>query len=1147
MTDYVLDKAIENVGDDAASNTVSLPTLNVPLFEPTDKDPYDAVPLPVNESRQDKVIRQMYADAKAYEERNPTGTSTIGDKAAGAVDETVDYLGSLAKDAGESMKQVFVGGALDASQSLLNTALDVGEWTFEKLGLPATNERYTFAESIVPPSDAPFLQFQRNMVDYMSNFAGASQLTKGLQAATITKNMVNGMIADFITTDPREEKIKDLLKKTPNLSLPFMTAMHSDESIGTDMWQKVETMYKGALIGLGFEAGSVALQQSVKTMMSLTKNYKLARMTKQVSEKELTATLVKDAGADSAVVIDKTPDMPPPVERIQSEEAEKLLELIKAGKARDRAFNLTLAGITNQKQVQRVINALVDNSLEMFAKQKGGIKPREVLQKEAEALGLTVDKLLRRQAGTPTWDAMNRASADVMENVFEDLAKAAEMYEKGLLAADDFMKAGQVADAIALQVSDMATMSGRAEQAWQAVGVAKPSGAARAKQVQEIEYIYGNNLKERAAAYKKLVKMEKKAQQMALEYAKAQGRLMPSVDDCILAINNWRLSNPVTHAKNIISNTTQSALAVSDSFFQEIVSTLTGRKSTVAGETAQLIKGMFAGFGDAMATASHNIRNPKDAVPIFNDADAYTKLGQMNLAENMTTVGKAAGAIKFAVRGDVVGKALGAADDVFKSINYRGELRREAHRIATLRGLGGETYEMFMRDTLSAPPPEMHLKALNAAREHTFTQDRVGLGLKIEQLVRDPAWMKADRLLLPFIGTNMNVLEQTLMRTPVIGLLTTRARQAIAESATNPRALDKLIGKQATGAALLGTVAYYMGEYDLYQPAVVGDKDREKLAKSFGIVGSTLKVGNEFINMDAFSPMTGVVKFLANMKELYDIASDSNKLKLDDGMAMAAYAVGELMNPAFVTDAGGAFVNALVKGDVEEMRYVFTGLGSSVVPYNGLIRQVTKDGTKVDTRVAGGLDAWMSEFTNNMRAVIAPKGAPKQRDMFGNEIKAPIGNMGMLDPFTKTSMNTDPVVQEFVRLVEADKMVANLDEDTKLVIRMPDRTIIKKLQGVPDQKYELNANEYERLVLFTAGTAPELAGKMPSKYEVFKKVMESEGYKKAPDWVKKAYIHSIQHAYNSAAQDYFFQVSGRAEDYANKVKSILIQRGLDNL
>ena len=1142
MSDYVLDKAIENVGGEAANPTpIQLTTIDVPLFESNDKDPYDDVPLATVKTKKDAVIKQLYDNAYAEEaERQPTGGSNAGDKATGMVEETFDYLGALAKDAGESNKQVFVGGPIDATQALLNTALDVGEWTYEKLGIPTTNERFTFAESIVPPSEAPALRFQRSMVEFFSTFAATGALTKGAAMASHVASTVNGMIADFITTDPREEKVQELLKKNPELGLAFTTAMNTD--ISADMWEKVAYMYQGALAGMGIEGATILGKKALKSLISMTKNYRLARQSKAIADKELVTSFAKDVGTEDVIVAQAVSDVPPPVERIQSEDAEKLLAMIKAGKARDKAFNMTLAGITNKKQVQRVINALVDNNMAMYAKQKGGIKPRELLQKEADALGITVDKLLRREAGTPTYDAMNRASADVMESVFEDLAKSAEMYEKGLIGADDFMRAGQVADAIGLQLSDMATMSGRAEQAWQAVGQVK-TGPARAKQLKEVEYLYGENLKERAKAYAKLKRMDKKAQQKALEYAKAQGRFLPSYDDAILAINNWRLSNPLTHVKNVVSNTTQLAGAVSDSAFQEFTAKVTGRKSTASGETMQLIRGMFSGFGDAMATAAQNVKDPKNAVPIFKDASLYTKQGQMDIAE-LTSVGKAAGAIKYLVRGDVVGQALGHADDVFKLINYRGELRREAHRIATLRELDKAGYKMFMEESLKNPPPEMHLKALDAAREHTFTRDRVGLGLKAEQLIRDPAFRKIDRILLPFIGTNLNVLEQTLMRTPFIGLLTTRANQAIAESATNPRALDKLIGKQATGAAFLGTMAYFMNEYDMYQPPIAGDLDRERFAKSVGITPNSLKVGDSYVNIDAFSPMTGVVKFLSNMKGLYDAASDDQRVQLDDIMQIASFAVGDLMNPAFITDAGGAFVNALSKGDLEELRYVFTGLGSSIVPYNGALRQLTKDGTKVDIRTAGGLDAWLSEFTSSMRSVIMPEGMPKQRDIFGREVPAAEGTLGMLDPFTKTSMVNDPVTKEIVRLVQADALVANLEDDQKLVMNMPRRTLIKTTPTMGDQKYDLNANEYEKLVMFCAGTAPELEGALPPKYDMMKAIIEDEGYKDMPDYMKKAYLHSVQRAYNTAGEAMFFQTTGRVEDYVKKVQSILIQRGI---
>lgn len=1149
MSDYVIDKAIENIGGgETTPAPIQLPTLDVPLFEQTDKDPYDTVPLASFQSPKQREIEQMYKDARVFGERQPTGEQTVGDKATGMTEEAFDYLGTLAKDSGESLKQVFVGGPLDAAQSLLNTALDVGEWTYDKLGIPATDERFTFAESIVPPSEAPALRLQRNMVEFYSGFAGAQALTKGLQAATVTKSMINGMVADFITTDPREEKVQELLRKNPELGLPFVTAMHGEDN-DANLWQKVETMYIGALAGLGIEGASVLGKKALKSLVNMTKNYKMARTAKNLADKQLAEEFVKESGVDNTLApgalqeASITKEALPPIPEVGDEEADLLIEQIRKGKAGNKAFNMTLAGITNKKQVQRVIKTLVDDNIEKFSAQKGGVKSRELLQKEADELGLTVEKLLQRKKGTPTWDAANRASADIMERVHEDLMEAAELYANGKIGIDDFQRAQKVAEAISLQVSDMATMSGRAEQAWQAVGVVTKSPKAKAKQVEELSYIYGENAKEHAKALAKLRRMDKKAQEKAIEYAKAQGRLIPSWDDVVLARTNWLLSNPKTHIKNVVSNTAQAAAAISDSFFAEITGALRGHGDSVSGETVQMVKGMFAGFGDAMATAYKNVKNPKNAVPIFKDATKYSKLGQVEVANDLTTAGKAAGIIKYAVRGDAVGQALGAADDVFKLINYRGELRKQAHLVATKRAYQGESYNAFVSEFLKNPPAEFHLKALDAARENTFTRDRVGLGLAVEQLVRNPFWGKLDRIFLPFIGTNLNVLEQTMMRTPVLGLLTTRARQAIAESASNPRALDKLIGKQATGAAFLGTISYFMSEHGLFQPIVAGDDNREKFAKSVGITPNSFKFGNEYVNMDPLSPLTGTVKFLSNMKSLYDISSESQKVQLDEIMQLAAYAVGDFMNPTFLTDAGGAFVSALSSGDIEELRYVFTSIGSSVVPYNGILRQITKTGEKVDVRVAGGLDKWFEEATNSMMSVIAPEGIPKQRDMFGRPIKAEEGILGSLDPFTKTAMVDDPVVKELVRLVQADRMAVEPDEDTKLVLTMPRRTLIRKVGGI-EKKYDLNANEYERLVMLSAGVSDKLPKSFPNKYDLFKNLMSNEQYAAMPDYAKKAMIHSIQEAYSSAATEFFFQIEGKEIDYMNHVKSVLMKRGI---
>lgn len=1139
---------------------MQLPTIDVPLVEENDKDPYDDIQLPSVGDPRTKQIEEMYKAAQAYKvsNRNPTGSSSLGDKASTVADEVIDYMGAFAKDTVEAHKQVFVGGILDTAQSFLNTGLDVGEWTYEKLGLPYTKERFTFADKLVPRSESDVIRFQRSMVEFMPIFAGSKAVTSALKMGSITSGLINGAIADFIAADPREEKVQQLLKTNPELINPFMTAMHSNNS--ADMWKKVETMYQGALLGMGLQATSTLLAKGVSSLLNVTKNYYTARLAKSVHKKQVETAFLKSVASEGEEVVDvivkESGDVPPPISKIDSSETDAAIELIKKGKAGDRAFNMTLAGITNEKEKQRVIKALVDKNKEMFEAQKGGIKSREVLEAEAKALNMTPDKLLRRSKGTPTYDAMNRAAVNVSVEVIDDLIKAGELYEKGLLGADDFLAANNVATATLMQLSDMATVSGRATQAFQVVGPSGLEASKRISKIKEIQRLYGPNLKGQAQALKELRKMEKRVIENALSNAKASGRYLPSLDDMIMARNNWILSSPKTHIKNIVSNTAQLVGTIVDTAFQEMMFGLTGSQSTARGETRELIKGMFDGFSDVLRIARHNIKNPKDMTPFFSDLGTYSKIGQSGInLEELTSVGLASHPLNYIISGKTVGKALGNVDDIFKQINYRAALRRDAHHIAVkYRGLKGKEYDKFMHEVLSSPPPEMHLNALDTARTNTFTQDRVGLGKAAEELIRNPWFKGIDRLVVPFIGTNLNVLEQTLLRTPLVGLLTTRARGAITNAANNPRALQQLVAKQATGAAFLGTIAYAMDTFGLFQPQLTGGYERKQMAKSFGISPNTIKIGNAHISMDALSPMTGAVTFLANMKELYDVASTEQSMQLDEAMQVMAYAFGELVNPTFMTETTGDLLEALTTGDPEKARYVFTSIGSSsVIPFSGLIRAlIPKDGVP-DTRVAGGFNAALEETYNQMRAIVAPNGLPKIRDMFGDPIPRNEGLvLGNLDPFTATRANTDPVVKEIVRLAEADR-IAVIDQSEKLIIRKPQRTIIKKLQGMPEQVIDLNANQYEELSLFCAGTAPRLLEafkakkKAPpkSKHEAFTEMMSGDKYKKAPDWLRKAMIISLEEAYNKAGKEAYMLISGEADKYVETMRSIMKQRELE--
>ena len=284
---------------------------------------------------------------------------------------------------------------------------------------------------------------------------------------------------------------------------------------------------------------------------------------------------------------------------------------------------------------------------------------------------------------------------------------------------------------------------------------------------------------------------------------------------------NGLLSNPKTQLVNIAGNTSAILTSIFErayaGFKNEGIDGVQGR------EVYHLLIGMNEARKDALSMFMKAFREGPSDFSIKND---FSKPYQRAISkENFGASGNLGRVIDWVgEKVNIPGRLLMSADEVFKAINYRGEVRALAHRKAykdvaeqlgyhpktdAERALVVEKYgKMFEENNL---PQEILDGAKDFARKNTFTNDLgsttiIGRNGKPQQVAGFSASIRnateaeptgLGKVLIPFFQTPVNLIKYGAERTPILRWLTP-LRHELADTA--PTAVRQIAeAKVATG------------------------------------------------------------------------------------------------------------------------------------------------------------------------------------------------------------------------------------------------------------------------------------------------------------------------------------------------------------
>ena len=563
---------------------------------------------------------------------------------------------------------------------------------------------------------------------------------------------------------------------------------------------------------------------------------------------------------------------------------------------------------------------------------------------------------------------------------------------------------------------------------------------------------------------------------------------------------NGLLSSPVSHAKNVVSNTTFGLYQIPErlmaAFYSNVLPPgVRSFKALVPGSEADKIaydealtmiqslrNGLVEGFD--LASTAFKKNQPNDLMSKI-EAQRGTTLPTISSAgfgiEQDKWFGKAIDYYGTAVT--IPGRMLMAEDEFFKGVLYRMELNTQITRRSksiyrealdsgmpeadALAKAEAEAISLFQN-----PPRDLDEAAALFAQKGTFTNELPPALKNLQQTFNHPAL----KIVVPFFKTPANIGLQVIERTP-FAPLSSQWREEIAKGGVYR---DMALAKVTLGSAVLATFAALAGEGSITGRGPSRKADRDALLRD-GWQPYSIKVGDKYYSYNGMEPISALLAVAADYAEYAQHETDASKIEevfiggtygLYEYLKEQPYlqGVAEVAKLLGTTQQGAVDGQKVVDGLVKQFGGFVIG-GSPAGVYSSFLAGIERlsDPTNKDTRASPELPMGVRGFVeafNKYKSRIPYFNAdlPETLNLWGEATKSGTGAA------YEMVLPTRVTPQQFS---EVDDLLVRMGSP----IGMPDR----KIDGV-----EVDAFQYNRLLT--------IYGKeLPSKQEVLN-IMQTPGF-----------------------------------------------------
>jgi len=420
-------------------------------------------------------------------------------------------------------------------------------------------------------------------------------------------------------------------------------------------------------------------------------------------------------------------------------------------------------------------------------------------------------------------------------------------------------------------------------------------------------------------------------------------------------------------------------------------------------------------------------------------------------------------------------RMLGTVDELTKQMVYRSKVQAAAFVEGTGSGLTGKDLEQFIRTRLDESFDEVGRgidgQALQEARIATFSQDLLPgtAGKTVQTAVNNHPVL---RFVLPFVKTPTNVFREGLKMTPGLNLLQQEYRSMLSGT-MGAEAQAQAVGQMAVGSLLMGTAGLLAGS-GLITGAGPSDRTQKQTMQSTGwqpysFVFTRADGGKTYLPFNRLDPVAMPFGVVADLADAINTMDDDDPLmaQVQAGATAALFGIVKQLGNKTYLQGVNQVVELVAEGNADKAGAFFGTMASNLVPMAAGLRLFNQDPYLRDART----------FTDKIMATIPglSETVPARYDIWGEP-------RGVVKGFWNETPN-DAVDHEVRRMImEGEVGLAPPSAYAGGV----DLREVKTVDG--KNAYEV----YQQL-------AGKISPNAPSLKDIVAKIIQTEGYQKAPD------------------------------------------------
>lgn len=443
---------------------------------------------------------------------------------------------------------------------------------------------------------------------------------------------------------------------------------------------------------------------------------------------------------------------------------------------------------------------------------------------------------------------------------------------------------------------------------------------------------------------------------------------------------NSILSNPTTHAVNIISNGVRALMNPVIRTGEALLQVPGKNRKIFLGEVPQQVFGLLQGTTEGVRKGLYVLRNGLN----------MEQVSKLDVGRAPAIKGTAGKIIRTPTN------MLSAADEFFKAIVGTGEMRAQAYRVAKKEGLYGEKLYQRIAELIDNPTKEIFDNVDLLKQQSTF-QEQLGAAGRAVMRARDT--VPGLKYIIPFIKTPTNIAKEAIKTSPIGFVNMLRKASTGAYKNLPPGTATTEAAKAAIGSMLAIPIVMKTLEGNITGTAPKDAAERDAFYRS-GKLPNAIKIGNKWISYRRVEPLATVIGLVADMTQIAD------EKGLDKSAFDIVSLIGRNLNDKTFLSGLNSFIDAITDPEKSAKWALNTATGAQ--PFSGLSRFAAR-ATDPKVRDPQTLkESFMAQIPGLSKKV------PAKRNAFGEQIIQPLSQK--ISPVPMSDEKHDIVDAELSRL-----------------------------------------------------------------------------------------------------------------------------------